>query len=107
MFSPLRVVFSSLGGQILTECLHKRGALSSTLMDQWIHNPTVTPSSCPVKFWGLFGEVAHIVHLTPQSFMIGQWSFFVGQDVHGNISTKLYLHMTKFQPLTLIHMHIH
>ena len=49
--------------------------LSSSLMDQQlIHNPNVTPSGYPMKFWGLFGEVSHIAYITQQTFVIGHFA---------------------------------
>ena len=44
------------------------------MAQEWIHNPSVTPSSYPIKFWGLFGEVSHITHMTQQNFVIGQFA---------------------------------
>ena len=53
----------------VTEFLPKREVLSLTLTDQgWVHNPNVTCSSYPIKFWGLFGMVAPIAHTTHQNF---------------------------------------
>ena len=60
-------------GCILTEFLPKRGVLSLTLMYQgWIHNPNITTSGYQTKFWGSFGEIAHIAHIIQQNFVIGQ-----------------------------------
>ena len=59
----------------VTEFLHKIQVLSLTLMDEGlIHNPHVTPSAYPMKFWDLFGMVALIPHTTQQSFVIGQFA---------------------------------
>ena len=56
----------------VTEFLPKRGVLSLTLRDQgWVHNPNVAPRSYPMKFWGLFGMVAPIMHTTQPNFVIG------------------------------------
>ena len=56
----------------VTEFLPKRGVLSLSLMVQgWVHNPRVTPSSYPIEFWGFFGMVVPIAHTTQQTFLIG------------------------------------
>ena len=44
-------------------------------MDQgWDHNPNVTLSGYPIKFWGLFGMVDHIMHTTQQNFVVGPFA---------------------------------
>ena len=46
--------------------------LSLSLMDQGlIPNHNITQSGFPVKFWGLFGEVAHIAE---KNYVIGQFA---------------------------------
>ena len=59
----------------LTELLHKRGVLSLTLKDQGrVHKTNETPSGYPMKFWGLFGKEAPILHTRQQNFLIGPFA---------------------------------
>ena len=58
-------------------------------MDQGlILNLNLTLRGYSKKFWGLFGEVAHI---TQQNFALAslpKWTLFIGQGMYGNISTN-------------------
>ena len=59
----------------VTEFQPKRWVLSISLIDHGlIPNPNVAPTGCPLNFWCLFGEVAHIAHITLQKFLIGPFA---------------------------------
>ena len=90
----------------VTEFYNKNG-LSLFLMGQEeTHKPSVAQRGYPKKFWGLFGEVAHIAQ---ENLMIGQfakmntfhWSRYPLQYLK-----QLSLSPTKLQQCTLLHIHI-
>ena len=52
----------------------------------------VTPSSHPMKFWGLLAIVTPTAHIIQQNSLIGSFlktSFFIGQDHVVNISVPI------------------
>ena len=64
----------------------------------WVHNPNLTPSSYPMKFWSLFGMVMPIAHTT-QQYVISDWVQFAKSDgFHWSRHNLQYLNQYPISP---------
>ena len=54
-----------------------------------INNPNGTPTGYPMKFWGLFGKVAHITQQTFCDWTVCQNALFSLDKIHMAISQPI------------------